>query len=223
MKRYKKDKETKKDKEKAQEGPTNEEAKKQNKQLRNILIIVGVLFSVFLLSYFFIDSVRHFEYRGIKFDVVKEKDLIFYNTGIPLYQGNPITGKFIGEYNFYLRNDPRKIGEEVPFKGELYLFENIVINSTEEFNCEGDGVIAIANLVNLLNKMGAEVIRDDNATCDWQGEYNFIRLLPGDTTNIRMVGPGCYDLSINNCEILEVTERFMIEIFAKINEEDKSS
>jgi hypothetical protein len=222
MKRDKKKIETKKDEEETQEKSINKEIKRQDKQLRNILIIVGILFSVFLLSYLFIISVRHFEYRGIKFDVVKEKDLIFYNTAIPLYSGTPITGNFIGNYNFYLRKDPRKIGEEIPFKGELYLFENIVINSTEEFSCDGDEVIAVANLANLLNRMGAKVIRDDDATCDWQGKYNFIRLLPGNTTNIRMVGPGCYDLSISNCEILEVTERFMIEIFSKINEKEKS-
>lgn len=201
------------------EKPDEEQIKKQNKLLRNIFIFLGIIFALFLFGYYAINSIRHFEYEGVKFNVVKENDLIFYNTYIALYNGAPITGNFIGNYNFYLRKNPKKIGEEIPFKGELYLFENIVINSTEEFNCDGDGIIAIANLVNLLKQMGAEVIRDDNATCDWKGEYNFIRLLPGNTTNIRTVGPGCYDLSINNCEILEVTERFMLEIFKKINEE----
>lgn len=218
MEKEKQQNEEKKQINKDIEKSNEEQIKKQNKLLRNIFMVLGIILALFLFGYYAIDSIRHFEYEGVKFNVVKESDLVFYNTFIPIYNGAPISGNFIGDYNFYLRNDPRKIGEEVPFKGELYLLENIVVNSTEEFNCDGNGIIAIANLANLFKQMGAEVMRDDNATCDWKGEYNFIRLLPGNATEIRMVGPGCYDLSINNCEILEVTERFMLEIFKKINE-----
>jgi len=194
-----------------------ENIKKQNKQLRNIFILIIAVLGVFLASYFFIDSIKQFEYEGLKFKVVKEQDLIFYNTAIPIYQGSPITGRFIGDYNFYLRKDPRIIGEEVAFKGELRLLENIVFNSTQDFNCDGDGIIAVANLANLLGKMGANVIKNDSLNCDWAGDYNFIRLMPGDKTEIRMPGPACYDLIIKDCEILEVTERFMLEIFKEID------
>lgn len=190
---------------------TKEQINEQNKILRNVLIWLGVIIFVFLIGYFIIDSIRHFEYRGIKFDVVKESDIIFYKTSIPvLYQDN------IVPYNFYMRNDPREL-EGMFFEGKISFLKEMVINITEDFNCDGDGIIALANLVNLYGVLGANVIKDENATCDSQGRYVFMQIQPGDETSIEQFGPACYNLNVNNCEILEVTERFMIETFIEFN------
>ena len=66
--------------------------------------------------------------------------------------------------------------------------------------------------------VGTKVIRDENATCDSEGRYMYINLKSGDKTKIEQSGNACYDILINNCEILEGTERFMVETFAKLNE-----
>ncbi|MFH1787677.1 MAG: hypothetical protein ABH811_02720 [archaeon] len=189
----------------------------QNKLLKNFLIFIAIFIGVFLVSYIFFDSRKNFEYKGIKFEIVDE--LAPYRTSIPLYQGNSVTGNFIGDYNFYLRKDPRKIGEKITLSGELHIFENVVFNATQEFRCEGDEIIGIANLASLLERMGARVIKNDSLSCNWDGDYTFIRLIPGNKTEIKMPGPSCYDLYIFNCEVLEVTERLMIEIFKEINKE----
>jgi len=121
------------------------------------------------------------------------------------------------EYNFYLRNDPRKLDEGVSFNGNLSLAQNLVLNSTEDFNCDGFGIIATANLVNLYKVSGINVIKDQNATCDSEGRYAFINLQKGSETRIDKVGPACYNVNISNCEILEATERLMLESFIEIN------
>ena len=191
---------------------TKEQINDQNKILRNVVIWLGAILFVFLIGYFIVGSIRHFEYKGIEFDVVKESDIVFYKTSIPvLYQD------MVVPYNFYMRKDPRKLKGMV-FDGEIVLLKDMVINVTEDFNCDGDGIIAIANLANLYGVLGTNVIKDENASCDPQGRYMFIQIQSGDETSIEQFGPACYNLNVNNCEILEVTEKFMLETFIKVNE-----
>ena len=192
---------------------TKEQIDSQNKLLGNILLALGVIIIIFIAGYFAINSIRYFEYEGVKFDVVKEGNLIFYKTMIPaMYQGKKT------EYNFYIRNDPRKLGV-VPFEGKFYLAKNMVLNMDEEFNCDGDGVIAVANLVKLYDFMRVGIIADENASCSENKEYMFVHVQRGNSTEIREIGPACYEINVANCEILKATEKFMVETF--INIQDK--
>ena len=192
---------------------SEDQIKKQNKQLKQIFIGIGIVVLIFILIMLFIRFTAHFKYKGIvDFKIVKEGDLILYQTSFPvIYNGE------LAEYNIYLRNDPRKLEKTVPAKGTLLLLDNAVINATEEFDCEGDGIIAIANLVNLYNALGKNLIKDENASCDSLGRYTFLQIQSGNETSIEKTGPSCYNLNVNNCEILEVTERFMAGILVRIN------
>jgi hypothetical protein len=219
------------EKENIQEGvkeaiPKGETFKDENKILRNIFLSIGafiliVFFIVFAINDFSLRATgkaigigTNFEYKGVKFDMVKEGDLIFYHTSFPvIYNGTK------NIYNIYLRNDPRDLEKKVPAKGTLTSLDSTVINITQEFDCEGDQMIAIANLVNLYNAIGVTLIRDETAGCDPLGRYKYLTIQPGNTTNIEMVGPNCYNININNCEILEGTERFIVGMLVKINVE----
>src|SRR3989338_28152 len=192
--------------------PKKEQAIDQNKILRNFFIGMAILILLIILVVYAFQSTKKFEYRGVDFKIVKSGNLVFYNTKIPVV----VDGKN-AEYNFYLRSDPRKLEEEVSFNGDLDLAQNLVLNSTEDFNCDGFGVIATANLVNLYKVSGINVIKDQNATCDSEGRYAFINLQKGSETRIDKVGPACYNVNISNCEILEATERLMLESFIEIN------
>jgi hypothetical protein len=192
-----------------------EQTRSQNKILRNLFIGIGIFLVILGLIIFGARSLSRFEYREVNFRIVKEGNLIFYNTLFPLH--SPTTGKFIADYNFYIRNDPRKLEREIPFEGEVALMKNVVINSTSEFNCNGDGIIAIANLLKLEN-LGMQFMRDPNATCDVQKRYTFIQIEEGNESKIEQYGPACYRLTVSNCEILKVTERFMIENFVEVKE-----
>ncbi len=193
----------------------------QNKTLRNILIGIGIISVLFLVIVFFINSTKQFEYRGVKFNNIKEGDLILYQTSIPVKYNDKTTGKTIdADYNFYLRNDPRKL-DKIPFNGEIILSKNMVINSSGNFNCNGDGIIGVANLVKLYEILGVNVIKDPNATCDELGRYMFVQMQSGETTSVEKTGPICYTININNCEILKATEKLMIEIFVRFNEVKK--
>ena len=155
-----------------------EQIKSEERILKNFFIGVGVIIIASLLIFLFINQTKNFEYEGVKFKIVREGDLVLYQTSLPvIYQGKEIP------YNFYLRNDPREL-KDIPFDGEINLAGNLVINSTESFNCDGDGIIAIANLLNLYRISGIEVIKDENATCDAEGRYAFIQLQAANDTSI---------------------------------------
>mgnify|MGYP001562348301 CR=1 FL=1 len=187
--------------------------KEQNKILRNILIILGVVIVLFLSGFYWINSLRHFEYRNIEFNVVHEKNLLLYNTAIAIVQN----GKHIADYNFYLRNDPRKL-EEIQFKGgELSMTHNLVLNGSEGFKCDGDEIIGIANMKKLMDVVGIQTIIDNNASCDEAGSYSFIKLENSTETKITKFEPSCYVIEVKDCDILRATERFMVEIFARMS------
>ena len=171
------------------------QVKKHNKILRNFLIGMAIFVVLIFLVWYAIESIKKFEYAGVNFKIVKFCDskpcLVMYNTKIPVvYEGKN------AEYNFYLRNDPRKIGGEVPFDGNLSLARNLVLNGIENFTCNGDGIIAIANLQNLYQISGINMIRDGNATCDSEGRYAFMVLRPENQTGIEKFGPSCYNIKI---------------------------
>lgn len=186
----------------------------QNKQLKNILIIFGSLLILFLLGFALVDSVRHFESRGLEFKVVKEGNLIFYNVDFPIYSS--ITGNHIADYNIYLRKDPRKL-ENILLKGGMVLRDNMVIDIKEEFNCNGDGIIAMANFVKSFKLIGTEVMKDPTAGCDEEGRYVHVTIQQGEETFIEQIGPACFNINIKDCEILEGTEKFIVEAFSSFN------
>jgi hypothetical protein len=194
---------------------TKTQIESQNKQLKYILLTIG-LFFLLTMTFFFVSSLKtNFEYEGMKFNVIKEGNLIFYQTSFP----TKINGKPFN-YNFFIRNDPRKL-DKIDFEGELSTKDFLVWNYTDEFHCEGDGTIAIANVNHLYEFMKIKVLLDPNATCDEEDRYMFVNILPGEKTKIEQFGPSCYNIYVKNCEILEATERFMVETFIQLNSENE--
>jgi hypothetical protein len=188
---------------------TKGQIKSENKILKNVLIWLGVFFFIFILIFLAINASMNFEYKGMDWDILKEGEVIFYHTSFPMIDD----GKNVN-YNVYLRNDPRKL-EDIPFDGELNLLEMMVINSSNNVNCDGYGGIAIINLQQIFETFGTTLMKDPNAICDSQNRYMFVKIQEGDVTEIEQIGPTCYNLNVNNCEILEVTEKFIVETLAK--------
>jgi len=200
------------------EGKTSrkKQIESQNKILKNFFIGVGVIIITILLIFLFINQTKNFEYGGVEFSIVKFCDarpcLITYNTKIPIiYQGEEIL------YNFYLRNDPRKLAKSVPFDGEIVFKKDMFINITFNRECEGYETIAIVNFLNLYEVSGINVIADENAECGSEGNSMFVLIQESNRTSIEQFGPTCYNINIKNCEILEGTERFMIDTFVEID------
>ncbi len=195
--------------------PNPEEAKKHNKIARNFILFVGGVI-VFFAAWMFISyNQTHFDYRNVDFEKVKE--IAPYRTSIPVKYNSGITGAAVQDidYYFYMRNDPRNL-DDIPFLGSLSIQKAMAVKSSEDFNCNGDGIIGMANLAQLYQAIGTKVMKDDNATCDNQGRYMFLEIVKGNETKIEQNGSSCYVMSVANCEILGATERLMIETFVEL-------
>jgi len=92
-----------------------------------------------------------------------------------------------------------------------------VLNAEEEVSCDGDEVIAIANILQVHDAIGAKIMKDENATCDEEGRYIYLTVKSSDKTQVKEVGPNCYGLEFSNCEILPVTEKYLAELIAYYN------
>lgn len=204
---------------------SKKELDKENKVLRNVLIGMGIFVIVFIITFFMIKQAGIIEYGGVTFKKID------YN-GLPLYHTTflfPKDGQNI-LYNEFLRLNPEKTIENVPFEGLLITRRDMVLNFEETFNCDGDGIIGVANLQELYNFLGINVVNNNQLKnmsydCDLQGRYVYLNFLEGEETKIVQVAPTCYNLYINDCEILDVSERFIIEALVKVNKEinEKSS
>jgi hypothetical protein len=186
--------------------------KKENKVLRVVLLFIGIFFLVLVIAFISMKSSNHPKYGGLTFNAIQQGQLQLYQTSIPtIHNGSVAT------YNIYLRNNPRELLKKVPFKGEIDSLDVTVINITKEFECNGDQVIAIANVLNVYSAINKKIIKDENASCDGTGRYMYVVVQPGEKTRIDQFGPNCYNIQIKGCEILAGTERFIIELLAKAN------
>jgi len=196
---------------------SKEQLMKQNKLLRNVIIIVGLIFATLIITYLILNNMKYFDAEGIQWDAVKSGSILFYHTSFKVYDDR---GIHTANYNVYLRKNPRKTFNDIEFEGNLSLREMMIIESNEDFICDGDGAISVANMAQILNGMGIQVAKDPNATCDDQGRYMHVLLQPGEKTRIEQSGPTCYNIYVKDCEILEGTERFTLEALKQITKDD---
>lgn len=207
--------------EEEKDNPSEEQIKKEAKVFKVIAIVIIGLILMFLAFLWLISSMNKFNVGGTIFEIDKT-DMIgktLYKTSLPVQGNSTITGKITtADYNFYLRNDPRQLEKYVQFYGIIKLKKENVLNLTESFNCNGDGIIAIANMLKLYEIIGGNVIKDENASCDSLGRYGLINVLEGNETYIERYGPACYNIYVKDCEILKATERFMLEMFIDTNQ-----
>jgi len=204
--------------EKTEEKPVSEtQIKKENKVFKGIIITMVGFLLIFLVVYFIITSMAKFEVDGVKFKMIKEGELILYQTSIPVFIGEEKTE---ADYNFYLRTDPRTLEEKVPTQGEVVFRKNLVLDvTTEDLFCEGDWTIAVANTQNLYTLLGFNIsVKDKKKKYQPEDEYMFITINKGNRTEIRANNESAYEININNCEVLPAFEKLMLETFVKYQE-----
>ncbi len=194
------------------EHPTPKQIAYENKTLIIMLIVIALLVGVFVFILILSNSSKNFTVDNVAYTVIQQGQITLYDTKIPLV----INGTNV-DYNIYLRNDPRVLKQEVPFNGSMYIRQNMVINASNTLKCNGDGVIAVANIVNTYQSaLGINVMQDANASCDSQARYVYVNIQPSNETSVQEVSPACYQINVANCKILAATERFLTETFTTI-------
>ena len=190
---------------------------KQEKEIRLILIFMIVVVSCMFLFYFIIQKMNSFNYLGISFKKTKLGNINFYVGKFPL---SKLTGNAIGDLSVYFREDPRKL-ENIKIDGEILLKRKVALAvGAYELRCE-DKVLAGATLSRFLNGFGissfgattnkteALELNRTYVSCN-DTAYSVIIFKESNESKITKIGKDCYQLDIKDCEIMNVTERFMI-------------
>lgn len=197
------------------------EPRKIEKELYWFFGAMAGVFILFLIFYYFFQSLQKFNYEGIQFETIKEGDTIFYHTIVPLIK---TSGEQV-KYHFYFRTDPRK--NRIPVNGEIEIPREFVvyisINETGLRQCEYSAV-AIASLASFLRDAGGfeveAAVPDERIATEINMPYvncentlvNPVILLQKnkETKITRVEGTSCYIVDVANCEILEAIEKFEI-------------
>ncbi len=185
-----------------------------------LVLVIALAFVGFALTVNYLRTRSNvIDYHGVSFVMEKTGSLIFYRTQIPYYSKDPKI-----KYNFWIRNNPKTLEKKVPFEGELYIRPIIVFNLTEDFECDGYGVIAMANVKQLYEVLGTTFAKDENASCDYNytnPRYVYVNIQPGEKTWIQQISKACYTIHVKECEILPATERYMTETFVLMKDYKK--
>ena len=191
--------------------------KKKEDILRNTIIFIGVALVIFFLVFFITkdSSVNISTYKGLIFDERAVGNITFYHTSFPLFNAQ---NSKVADYNLFIRTPLANL-EKIPFEGDLILYNQVVINMTDDFHCEGKGIISLANLANLYDILGVSIINNETIGCSPGKDYNFYQIISGNTTEIVETDVGCYDLVVSSCDILGVTEKMMVEVLSQIKSE----
>jgi len=189
-----------------------EQVKKQKKTLISFFIIIGIMVLAFLATWYFINASKHFTYKGVDFYLDENA-----GKGITLFKATMVGRVTETKYNFYFRNEPVKL-EQIPINGTLTFRRNMVFDSSvNNFNCDGNGILAISQFANGMKSFGFNLIRQ-NESVQYipAGDYMFFHFISGNSTEIKQVGfNNYYEIVINNCEILPAMERIMLELLVQ--------
>lgn len=210
----------------------------QERQMKWALFLMGglliLIVAVALVNTYYFDK---FNYHGLKFQRTQLGEIKFYSTRFPVIAQ---TGQVIGEYAVNLRNDPRKI-EIIPVDVEdnEIKFNVIKKNNKSQYaptyisifpfmdTCEDSG-IALLTLSTFLRDSGLEVssavtdkayANKNNQTHKWCDPLNTVIVVnSGEENIISEIQPYCYEIKFKDCEILPVSERFILNLLEQYGE-----
>ncbi len=199
----------------------------ESTQLAWIIGFIVLIAAAFLIGYFYFQSLKTFDFAGVKWDKEKYGQLELYHSIFPIsYQG-----VFKHNYNIYLRNDPRENAVSINLDKIDFYPEIIISNSIPATQCK-DAARVVADLSMftsalpfvknisgaLADKQIAEELNTTFADCSSAVNKTVILIQTSDSPLIERQGD-CYTLNIgNNCQNALVVEKFEIQMIKQLFE-----
>ena len=209
-------------KESKEEKKVEKKENNQEKQVKLFIFGMVALIILIVLAYFLIQGDKKFEYAGLEFQKGKVGDLTLYFIKIPL---NSITGEVVGYASSYVSEDPRKL-TNIPINTQLMLKKEVALAADSKFveKCE-DSILAATRLsvylkntginpvASTLNKKEAEELNRNYVNCSADSDYSIIAFETAEKDEIAKEN-NCYKVNVANCNVMNVTERLMIGVYA---------
>ncbi|MFH1249284.1 MAG: hypothetical protein V1660_03970 [archaeon] len=204
-------------KEEIEIGSSEEIKKQQERQARFIVIFLIFLFLSTISFIYFYKSTSKFTYQGLKFQKIKsDSGMYFYNTTLKFSRSD---GQV--EFVMYFRNNPKQL-ENIPINATIMFRRTAFVSFEPKISgCYGSNIPAV-QLGQYLGALGIKTkgaTTDENLSkekevdwknCDNTANSTVIVLRQANETSIVQQGD-CYILNIADCEVIPVTEKFLLE------------
>lgn len=200
-------------------------AKKSGKKTLAIIGIILVALAIAIIIYALVYNparANKFTYKQLQFEKIQFGGIYVYETNLTL-----IKSGFPTLLNVRLRNDPRQLGK-IPVNYSS-LKEKVYFTFPQEtLNCSSDSLIAAFQVGQYLGNMGFSVT--PAVTSNFSGNTlpvvdcsnssktkTVIYLKPfGNETRIYQESNGCIVLEARNCDVVQVSESFILSILEKV-------
>jgi len=220
----KKKQEIAKDEEKSNVESLDSFIRGQEKQIKLVLLFMGVLIVSILFFYWFSIELKTFDYAGLSFEKTKMGELNLYYAEMPV---SDVFGNIVSYQGFYFRNDPREL-EEINMGDKIRLKNKVAIAAGEGFvQGNEDSVLAATSLSLFLEGTGISIFpattnkteseQTGRTYVDYQNSsyYSIVEFKYGNETKITMVKKDYYILEVSEKEdTMAVTERFILGLYA---------
>lgn len=202
---------------------------KEDVQLFWILFVIVVIVVAFLVVWFYMQSLKTFNYAGIQW---RDKDDFclreYYHGRFPIV----FDGVVKNYYNFCTRTDPRK--NDIPINTKIYLSPKSIVISLEPEagNCDKAtigqielgkfiGAFGVSKVISAVNDqrvasaMGVPYVTCSSASA----EQTVIIVQKSESPLIeKEIGnDNCYVVNVGECENVKTMERLIVGIIAQLN------
>lgn len=192
-----------------------------DRQLKYILVIIGIIIFFIFVTYLYVNSTYKFKFLGLNFEEVEISDANWYYTNVNIIQD---TGESYN-YELYLRNDPRDLN--LSLEPVRYIRSNTtyITYSANFDNCSVVGMAPFLELGKFLGGIGVNAksaLADENlslesgfpyVTCENTKNNTVILFESGEKTEVVQEN-NCYRVKVANCEFNKATEIFIISTIA---------
>ncbi len=199
---------------------------KEDKQIIGVLITIALVFSLFLGTYFYVQSLKTFKFAGVEWVKEDYNGLEIYHSRFPLIY----KGEIKHYYNMFLRNDPRE--NEIPTNFSFNTYPELIVSvSPEAGKCSSMGRVVsdLTMFMNALpvtknisgavsNQSVAEELNLRFANCTSEKQKTIILIEKSEKPFIEQEGD-CYKIKVGECENVMAIEKFIVEIVNQLNYE----
>lgn len=194
-----------------------EKLTKKQKQLIGFFITIIAVFAVFFGTYWYIQSLKSFDYAGIEWTETKYSNLNLYHGIVSLGNVN---------FNAYFRTDPRE--NNISVNASFKFYPNVVVAISPAAGRCPEASGAQLNLgqflgaagrnvsVALTDKETAKAMNLSYANCSSAINKTVIVVQESDIPSVQQQGD-CYIINTGRCENLPAVERFITAVIAQVN------
>jgi hypothetical protein len=187
------------------------------------IFLVGLIATPYIYHQLF----EKFNYAGINFEKTRFEKITFYKGVYPIiYQG-----KFIHDYNVYLRTDPRK--NQIPINTNIGISSNVTVSLEPEATFCQSAILGQSLIGQFLSAFpwvknvdvasnNAEIAKAQNwsyATCNVSNQDHTVFIIQkSEAPSIeKSERDNCFIVNVGECQNIETVERLVVGTLAQIS------